>query len=198
MTPIRKALKLALVLSMTGAALNISPAYSKTILKKGRAKVIRETSDKTSCFPRKLNNILLKISKNFGKPVVVVSGYRSPKDNERRGGAKNSQHIKCKAADFRVPGVSMKRVGRYLARMKERGGAGFYCRGRFHVDVASRRSWGGCKAQFIDYYSDSEIDLDESVVTPYNGEIHFEEADHDHEDMNDYDEALYYENTYEI
>lgn len=177
-----------------------SHLQAQTIASQGRAKVIKQTSDKTSCFPSRLKNILLKISRDLGKPVVVVSGYRSPQDNRRRGGAKNSQHIKCKAADFRVPGVSMQRVGKYLARMKNRGGAGFYCRGRFHVDVASRRSWGGCKSQFISYDGADLFEENEASPSPYTGDIQFEEGeDHDaHEDMIDYEEAEYYDDVYEI
>lgn len=178
-----------------------APAHSEVILKKGKASVVRDTRDKTSCFPKKLNDILLKISRHFGRPVHVVSGYRSPKDNERRGGAKKSQHIHCKAADFTVPGASTKAVGKYLARMKERGGAGFYCRGRFHVDVASRRHWGGCVASYISFDGDDLIlGEDEKAPHNYEGEIILEEEESHgaDEDMNDYDEGLYYQDLYEI
>ncbi|MCF8058409.1 MAG: DUF882 domain-containing protein [Bacteriovoracaceae bacterium] len=175
-----------------------TPAFSKVILKSGKATVETKTGDKTSCFPGKLNKILLKISRHFGKPVHIVSGYRSPEDNARRGGAKSSMHIKCKAADFRVPGVSTKSVGRYLARMKERGGAGFYCRGRFHVDVGTRRHWGGCVSSFINF-DDPSMVTNEHVDPNYLGELILEEEDHaDHEDENDYDEARYYNESYDI
>jgi len=45
-----------------------------------------------------------------GGPVVISSGYRSPKLNEAVGGAKNSQHMTGKAADITVPGMSVKEV----------------------------------------------------------------------------------------
>gem|GEM_PF-4332356 len=180
-------MKTLLLLSLL---LTIQPSYSKTILKSGRARVVTETRDKTSCFPKKLNNLLLQISKKFGKPVTILSGYRSPKDNERRGGAKNSMHIKCLAADFTVKGVSMQRVGRYLAKMKGRGGAGFYCRGRFHIDIASRRSWGGCRSQFISF--ERQPLEDEMALGDFPGEIIYEdesEVSHDHQGTIDFHEG---------
>ncbi len=37
-------------------------------------------------------------------PILVSSGYRSPKVNRAVGGASNSQHILGEAADFTAPG----------------------------------------------------------------------------------------------
>ena len=39
------------------------------------------------------------------KPIVVISGYRSPKYNRKIGGARRSQHLKASAADIIVPGM---------------------------------------------------------------------------------------------
>lgn len=36
-------------------------------------------------------------------PVIILSGYRSPKVNQRVGGAKNSAHLEGYAADFICP-----------------------------------------------------------------------------------------------
>ena len=44
----------------------------------------------------------------IGKPIHVISGYRTPKYNRRIGGARRSQHMKAKAADIVVK--SMKPV----------------------------------------------------------------------------------------
>ena len=41
-----------------------------------------------------------------GKPIRVISGYRSPKYNRRIGGARKSQHMKAKAADIRISGMT--------------------------------------------------------------------------------------------
>jgi hypothetical protein len=194
---IKTILTLALMTSFLAAP---AQARSKVIAKKRGAKVIRQTNDKTSCFPKKLTNMLLQISKHFNKPVEVVSGYRSPKDNKRRGGAPKSMHIHCKAADFRVPGASTKSVGKYLARMKNRGGAGFYCRGRFHIDVGSRRSWGGCKASYVSFTSGDSIESTRNLED-YSGEIiyqNYEEVEPEHYDTIDFHEDHILEKTIEI
>jgi len=40
-----------------------------------------------------------------GRPIEILSGYRSPQWNKRVGGAPNSQHLHNRAADIR-PGVA--------------------------------------------------------------------------------------------
>lgn len=49
--------------------------------------------------------VLQPIADHF-KKVIVRSGYRSPKVNQKAGGAENSQHMKGEAGDIEVPGVS--------------------------------------------------------------------------------------------
>ena len=96
----------------------------------------------TRCFPGRLKKLLRKISAHYGKPVIVISGYRSPSHNRRVGGARRSQHMRCTAADFRVPGVSKFALARYAKSLPGRGGVGTYCRSGFiHLDVGPRRSW---------------------------------------------------------
>ncbi len=41
----------------------------------------------------------------IGKPIRVISGYRSPTDNRKIGGARKSQHMTAKAADIKVRGM---------------------------------------------------------------------------------------------
>lgn len=45
--------------------------------------------------------ILQPIRNEFGKPITVSSGYRSPELNKMVHGAKNSQHCKYEAADIK-------------------------------------------------------------------------------------------------
>jgi len=77
----------------------------------------------------------------------IISGYRSPKTNERlrttRGGgvAKRSLHMDGKAIDVRLPGVPLKDL-REAAIALERGGVGYYPRDNFvHVDTGKFRTW---------------------------------------------------------
>ncbi len=79
------------------------------------------------------------------QPIKVVSGYRSPKTNAalRRRGRKvatKSQHMKGRALDFFIPGVSVDQL-RALGLKAHVGGVGYY-RGSFvHLDTGSVRHW---------------------------------------------------------
>jgi uncharacterized protein YcbK (DUF882 family) len=42
---------------------------------------------------------------HIGKPIRVISGYRSPTYNRKIGGARKSQHMVAKAADIKVSGM---------------------------------------------------------------------------------------------
>lgn len=81
------------------------------------------------------------------EPYEIISGYRSPRTNERlrttRGGgvAKRSLHMDGKAIDIRLPGVPLKDL-REAAVSLERGGVGYYPRDNFvHVDTGQFRTW---------------------------------------------------------
>jgi len=103
------------------------------------------TTDATNCFPAKLAGFVNELRTRFGS-VNIVSGNRPPAENRRRGGARNSQHIGCKAVDFTVPGVPKKDVKQFLiTNFLGRAGIGFYCNGRYHLDVGGVRQWGGCQ-----------------------------------------------------
>lgn len=39
----------------------------------------------------------------WGKPMIITSGYRNPEKNASIGGAKNSAHLFCQAADISDP-----------------------------------------------------------------------------------------------
>lgn len=52
--------------------------------------------------------ILQVIRDEYGKPIIVTSGFRCDKLNKAVGGAKNSQHTKGEAADIRSVSDSIK------------------------------------------------------------------------------------------
>jgi uncharacterized protein YcbK (DUF882 family) len=80
--------------------------------------------------------------------IEVVSGYRSSKMNEmlRKKGrhvAQRSQHPLATAVDFRLVGIEMQPVFRWLER-GHNGGVGRYRDDAFvHVDSGPRRRWRG-------------------------------------------------------
>lgn len=98
---------------------------------------------------RRLNGMLYTISNHFGAAVTVVSGCRSRAHNRSIGGARESWHLRCMAADFRVDGVSSGSVFQYAKGLPGRGGVGSYCRDSFiHLDVGDRRDWHwGCHGE---------------------------------------------------
>ena len=61
-------------------------------------------------------HVLERVRVHFGKPVVITSGYRSPRLNAAIKGSASSQHCRGEAADFTVPGVSNLEVCRWMHR----------------------------------------------------------------------------------
>ena len=78
------------------------------------------------------------------KPLILTSGYRSPRTNATtEGAARNSQHVAGKAADIRIPDVPASYLGK-LAQYFQGGGVGFYYAKNFvHVDTGRLRVWTG-------------------------------------------------------
>ena len=82
------------------------------------------------------------IRDHIGKPIHVISGYRTPKYNRKIGGARKSQHMKAKAADIVIRGMSPIEVRAIVLNLiKEKkikkGGVGLY-KSFVHYDV---RGW---------------------------------------------------------
>jgi len=88
----------------------------------------------------------------FGKKVIMNSGYRSPSHNLKVGGAQNSYHVKCMAADIFIPGVSKRKILAFARRNNLVGGLGCYPNRKFiHIDVRTKPrgykgpvTFGGC------------------------------------------------------
>lgn len=78
------------------------------------------------------------------RPIILNSGYRSPKTNSTtEGAARTSQHVAGKAADIWMQDIPADYLAR-LAAYLQGGGVGFYpSKGFIHVDSGKLRSWRG-------------------------------------------------------
>ena len=80
------------------------------------------------------------------QPFHILSGYRSPSTNallrnRNRGVAKNSLHIRGKAADINLPTCKLSSFRRVAMRLRG-GGVGYYPKDGFiHLDVGPVRYW---------------------------------------------------------
>ena len=91
-----------------------------------------------------LSQSLQIIQDHIKKPIRIISGYRSPRCNKRVRGAKRSQHMKGKAADIRVRGMSMRRLKRTIERLIKdqkipQGGVGIY-KSHVHYDIRGNKA----------------------------------------------------------
>jgi uncharacterized protein YcbK (DUF882 family) len=82
------------------------------------------------------------LREHIGKPIIVISGYRSPKYNRKIGGARKSQHMKAAAADIIVRGMKPDEVREVILQLikdgkMKKGGVGRYTT-FIHYDV---RGW---------------------------------------------------------
>ncbi len=59
-------------------------------------------------------HVLQPLRDYLGCPVIVTSGYRCYKLNEKVGGVRNSQHLKGEAADFICPSKNLKNVFNWM------------------------------------------------------------------------------------
>ena len=93
----------------------------------------------------------LQILRNIiGKPIRVVSGYRSLEYNKKCGGSRRSQHLLAKAADVRVSGMSSDELHSIITKSIKNGsiapgGVGWYP-SWIHYDTRGRNArWRGSK-----------------------------------------------------
>jgi len=96
-----------------------------------------------------LPKLLLRAAKTLHAPVIeIIAGYRSDKFNEQlrkkgRQVADESFHRAGKAIDWRLRGVPLDRLYRFLKRVAP-GGLGLYRGSNFvHTDLGPKREWRG-------------------------------------------------------
>ena len=90
------------------------------------------------------------IRDHFQKPIIIISGYRSPARNEIVGGAKKSQHMEAKAADIKIAGIPTEEIYNRIDKLMNQGkiktgGLGFYpSQGFVHYDIRGVKArWQG-------------------------------------------------------
>ena len=103
------------------------------------------SSGKVGSLNPHLKSILSRIENHFRRPLSVTSGCRSRHHNDRIGGAHESWHLRCMAADFKMEGVNKYTAAKYAGSLSGRGGIGTYCSdSSVHVDLGPRREWNWC------------------------------------------------------
>jgi len=146
--------KLKLYFLHTGERAEITFKKNGRYVSSGLKKINRFLRDWRRNEPTKMDPRLLdliwEVYKETGsrKPIHVISAYRSPATNSLlrkrgRGVAKKSQHVRGKALDFFIPGVSLKKL-RYIGLRKGLGGVGYYPKSGspfVHMDTGSVRHW---------------------------------------------------------
>ena len=96
----------------------------------------------TTIIDAKLVTLLQQIRAHFNAPVIINSGYRCSKHNEKVGGAPKSQHMEGRAADIVVRGVAPQSVAAYANKLGA-GGIGEYSTFT-HVDTRAKKArWRG-------------------------------------------------------
>jgi uncharacterized protein YcbK (DUF882 family) len=87
--------------------------------------------------------VLETVREVFDRPMVIISGYRSPSHNAKVGGAKQSQHMEGRAADITIVNVAPADVHATIlelynaGKLPQLGGLGVYP-GWVHVDIRER------------------------------------------------------------
>jgi len=112
--------------------------------------------DGTDVPPELIENVtflaknLQVLRQKIGKPIKVISGYRTPEYNKKCGGSKRSMHLLAKAADLRVSGMSSDELHAIIADCIKNdllapGGMGWYP-SFVHYDTRGRNArWRGSK-----------------------------------------------------
>lgn len=87
------------------------------------------------------------IREALGKPIKILSGYRTPAWNKKVGGAKSSTHMQGKAADITVEDIEPSTVAETIEQLIKEGklppsGLGRY-KGFTHYDIRGKNArWG--------------------------------------------------------
>jgi uncharacterized protein YcbK (DUF882 family) len=97
----------------------------------------RVTGHETDMDPR-LVGILAQLSSIYGRTLQLISGHRAP---GARGTSETSQHTMGRAADIRIPGVSIAELKKVAIKLGARGVGLYPEKGFVHVDVREKHRY---------------------------------------------------------
>lgn len=129
----------------------LQPATQRLMLPQGAEIVGDTTRQQMRAAPRAniadldagVKSKWLDVQADFGVPLTVISAHRTPEYNKAVRGASKSQHLKGKAIDVDVSGLS---EAQKLELIRKASDAGFYGIGIYgnslHFDTGPRRVWG--------------------------------------------------------
>lgn len=86
-----------------------------------------------------LVNTLDILRTKIGKPVIITSGYRTPTWNKEVDGAKYSYHMRGRAADIRVNGMSPKEIANELNKIVPDECGIIVYNGWVHIDTRTKK-----------------------------------------------------------
>jgi hypothetical protein len=95
------------------------------------------TGHETDMDPR-LVGILSQLSSIYGRTLQLISGHRAP---GARGTSETSQHTMGRAADIRIPGVSITELKKVAIKLGARGVGLYPEKGFVHVDVREKQRY---------------------------------------------------------
>lgn len=73
--------------------------------------------DSLDCMLELIASVLQPIRNAIKKPMIITSGYRSPRLNKIVGGKANSQHLKGQAVDFVINGLEPEYIVKFIQGM---------------------------------------------------------------------------------
>lgn len=109
-----------------------------------------------------LVNALQELRDKIGKPIKILSGFRSSEHNKAIGGLSGSRHLTGQAADIYVPGLSLSDLYEAVKSVSafEKSGIGLYPKENFiHVDVdrAKPARWARIDDKYVSIQKGLEL-----------------------------------------
>lgn len=99
----------------------------------------QDKSDTVVLHTEFITDKLQKIRTHFNKPITINSAYRTPTHNRKVGGSSNSYHVKGRAFDIVVKGVTPNEVAKYAQSIGIKGIIRYSW--GVHVDSRATKYW---------------------------------------------------------